>query len=157
MNDFEDLYQCGFTCGTFDVMHAGHILMLQEAKEQCKRLVVGLQTDPTIDRPSKNKPVESLVERYVKLRAIKWVDDIIPYTTEEDLTNIFKMFPFDVRIVGADYIGKDFTARQYCIDNRIDIYYNSRSHSYSSTDMRNRVYLSELAKHPEVKAKWIEP
>ena len=143
----------GFTCGTFDLMHAGHVMMLEEAKQQCDYLIVGLQTDPTVDRPSKNKPVESVTERYVKLKAIKWIDEIVPYTTEDDLMDIFAMFPIDVRIVGADYLGKDFTGREYCINNGIEIYYNDRNHVFSSSDMRKRVYAAEHAKANQ----WIEP
>lgn len=136
----------GFTCGTFDLMHAGHILMLEEASTRCDRLLVGLQTDPTIDRPSKNKPIESVTERFIKLRAVKYVDDIIPYATEEDLLNILKMLEIDVRIVGADYIDKDFTGREYCLANNIQVYYNKRGHSFSSSDMRRRVAAAEYNK-----------
>lgn len=134
----------GFTCGTFDLMHAGHILMLEEAAAQCDHLIVGLQTDPTIDRPSKNKPIESVTERFIKLRAVKFVNEIIPYATEEDLLNIFKMIDIDVRIIGADYLDKDFTGKQYCIDQCIEIYYNQRGHSFSSSDMRRRVAAAEI-------------
>ena len=99
----------GITASCFDLFHAGHILMLQEAKEQCDRLVVALQTDPTIDRPEKNKPVQSLVERYIQLEGCKYVDTIIPYTTEEDLLNILQCYDWDVRIIGDEYYGKPFT------------------------------------------------
>lgn len=137
----------GFTCGTFDLMHAGHILMLEEAAAQCDHLIVGLQTDPTIDRPSKNKPIESVTERFIKLRAVKFVNEIIPYATEEDLLNIFKMIDIDVRIIGADYLDKDFTGKQYCIDQCIEIHYNQRGHSFSSSDMRRRVAAAEILKN----------
>lgn len=120
--------------------------MLEEAKQQCSHLIVGLQTDPTVDRPSKNKPVESVTERFIKLRSIKYVDEIIPYTTEEDLLEILKMIDVDVRIIGADYLEKDFTGKSYCEENYIDIYYNSRGHSMSSTALRRRVYEAEVAK-----------
>lgn len=133
-------FDYGFTCGAFDLMHAGHILMLEEAKTMCKHLIVGIQTDPTIDRPSKNKPVESITERFVCLQAVKYVDDVIPYATEQDLIELLKMLPIGVRIVGADYVDKDFTGKKYCEDNGIAIYYNNRNHSMSSSDLRKRVY-----------------
>jgi glycerol-3-phosphate cytidylyltransferase len=114
---------------------------------------VGLQTDPSVDRPTKNKPVESVTERYVKLSAVKWIDEIIPYTTEEDLMSILKMIDIDVRIVGADYIDKDFTGKQYCYDNFIEVHYNSRSHSFSTSDIRARVI---AASKPATQG-WIEP
>lgn len=143
----------GFTCGAFDLMHAGHALMFKEAKEQCDYLIVGLQTDPSIDRPTKNKPIESVTERYVKLCSVKWIDEIIPYTTEEDLMSILKMIDIDVRIVGADYIDKDFTGKQYCEDNFINIHYNSRSHSFSTSDIRARVVQASGV----IPQGWIEP
>jgi glycerol-3-phosphate cytidylyltransferase len=146
-------FQIGFTCGAFDLMHAGHILMFQEAKEQCDYLIVGLQTDPSIDRPSKNKPVESVTERYIKLKAVRWVDEIVPYTTEQDLVSMLQMLPIDVRIVGADYIGKDFTGKQYCEDQGIQIHYNSRSHNLSTSDIRARVVEASGL----VPQGWIEP
>jgi glycerol-3-phosphate cytidylyltransferase len=109
--------------------------MLQEAKDQCDRLVVALQTDPTIDRPEKNKPVQSLVERYIQVQACKYVDEIIPYTTEEDLLNILQCYDWDVRIIGQDYYGKRFTGDE--LD--IEVYYNSRRHSFSTTELRKRI------------------
>jgi glycerol-3-phosphate cytidylyltransferase len=136
----------GFTCGTFDLMHAGHVLMLEEAATQCDHLIVGLQTDPTIDRPTKNSPVESITERFIKLRSLKCVNEIIPYATEADLLEILSMLDIDVRIIGADYIGKDFTGRQYCLETDIRIHFNMRGHSFSSSDMRRRVYEAELNK-----------
>ena len=133
-------FDYGFTCGAFDLMHAGHVLMLEEAKTMCKHLIVGIQTDPTIDRPTKNKPVESITERFIRLKSVKYVDEVIPYATEQDLMEMLKMLPIGVRIVGADYVGKDFTGKQYCEDNDIFIYYNNRNHSMSSSDIRKRVY-----------------
>jgi glycerol-3-phosphate cytidylyltransferase len=109
--------------------------MLQEAKDQCDRLVVALQTDPTIDRPEKNKPVQSLVERYIQVQACRYVDDIIPYTTEEDLLNILQCYDWDVRIIGQDYYGKRFTGDE--LD--MEVYYNSRRHSFSTTELRKRI------------------
>jgi glycerol-3-phosphate cytidylyltransferase len=126
----------GFTCSTFDLFHAGHIMMLKEAKSQCDYLIVGLQTDPTIDRPdTKNKPVQSLFERFVQLSACKYVDEIIPYSTEKELMDILLSYPIDVRIVGEEYKDKHFTGRE--LD--VEIHFNSRKHSFSTTSLRNRV------------------
>ncbi len=129
----------GFTCSTFDLCHAGHVAMLQEAKSQCEYLIVGLQTDPTIDRPTKNKPVQSVTERYVQLAAIKYIDEIIPYSTENDLRDILNTMPIDVRILGIEYQDKDFTGRDICVQRGIQIYFNKRDHRFSSTDLRHRV------------------
>jgi glycerol-3-phosphate cytidylyltransferase len=129
----------GITFSTFDLFHAGHVKMLEEAKRQCDHLIVGLQTDPTIDRSTKNKPVQSLVERYIQLKACKHVDEIVPYSTEGELLEILQSFKIDLRIVGEDYIDKDFTGKQYCIENSIEIYYNSRKHEFSSTALRNKI------------------
>ena len=137
----------GFTCSTFDLLHAGHILMLAEAKSVCDHLIVAVQTDPTIDRPnSKNKPVQSIVERYVQLSAVKFVDQIIVYETEKDLEDLFKTLPIDVRVIGSDYKDREFTAKDYCIDNNIQIVYNKRTHSFSTTDLRQRVFQAESIK-----------
>jgi glycerol-3-phosphate cytidylyltransferase len=125
----------GITASCFDLFHAGHVLMLQEAREQCDRLVVALQTDPTIDRPEKNKPVQSVFERWVQLEGCKYVDTIIPYTTEEDLLNILKSYDWDVRIIGSEYCGKEFTGH----DLDIEIYYNSRRHDFSTTNLRKKI------------------
>ena len=125
----------GITASCFDLFHAGHVLMLQEAKEQCDRLVVALQTDPTIDRPEKNKPVQSIFERWVQVEGCKYVDQIIPYTTEEDLLNILKSDDWDVRIIGNEYYGKEFTGH----DLDIEIYYNSRRHDFSTTNLRKKI------------------
>jgi glycerol-3-phosphate cytidylyltransferase len=129
----------GFTCSAFDLLHAGHIAMLEEAKSQCDHLIVGLQTDPTIDRPEKNKPVQTIIERYIQLKGCKYVDEIIPYQTEADLMDLIKVLNFDVRIIGEDYLEKDFTGKQYCLDNSIPIYYNSRQHTFSTSDLRQRI------------------
>lgn len=125
----------GFTCSCFDLLHAGHILMLREAKSVCDYLIVGLQSDPTIDRPSKNKPVQSLFERFTQISAIKYVDEVVVYDTEADLVNLLWSLPIDVRIVGEDYKNKDFTGK--LIGH--EIYYNSRKHDFSTTNLRNRV------------------
>ena len=130
----------GFTCSTFDLLHAGHVMMLREAKSVCDHLIVGLQVDPTIDRPqAKNKPVQSLVERYVQLKAIEYVNEIIPYQTEQDLEDILQMYPIDVRILGVEYREKEFTGKDICRQRGIDLYFNKRDHRFSSSDLRVRV------------------
>lgn len=129
----------GFTCSCFDLLHAGHVQMLKEAKSNCDWLVVGLQTDPTIDRPTKNKPVQSVTERYIQLAAVRFVDELIVYATEADLLDVLKSFPINVRFIGEEYKDKDFTGKDYCLDNGIEIYYNRRQHSFSTTDLRKRV------------------
>lgn len=129
----------GFTCSAFDLLHAGHILMLEEAKSVCDYLIVGLQTDPSIDRATKRKPVQSLEERKIQLQAVKYVDRIAIYSTEDDLMYLLKGMKIDVRIVGEDYVGKDFTGKEYCEKNGIDIYYNSRKHDYSTTNLIARI------------------
>lgn len=136
-------FQVGITASTFDLLHAGHIAMLKEAKEEhCTYLIAALQTDPTIDRPdTKNKPVQSIVERQMQLKAVRYVDEIIIYQTEQDLMDILTMIDLDVRIVGEEYRDKDFTGKQYCIDNGIDIVYNSRKHRFSTTELRSRAGL----------------
>lgn len=132
----------GFTCSTFDLFHAGHVLMLEEAKSVCDYLIVGLQTDPTVDRPNKNKPVQSVVERYVQLKACEYVDQIVPYTTEEDLMEILTSFMIDVRILGEDYKDKAFTGSHLPIKT----YFNSRKHKFSSSELRTRVAQEEMKK-----------
>jgi glycerol-3-phosphate cytidylyltransferase len=136
----------GFTCSSFDLFHAGHTLMLEEAKQQCDYLIVGLQTDPTLDRPSKNKPVQTVVERYLQLRACKYVDEIIPYATEQDLEDILSGMHIDVRILGVEYRDKDFTGRDICKKRDIDIYFNERDHRFSTSDLRHRVADAEKTK-----------
>ena len=132
----------GFTCSTFDLLHAGHILMLEECKKHCDWLIVGLQTDPTIDRPdTKNKPAQTIVERFIQLRACAPVDEIIPYSTEQDLMDLLAALPINIRFIGEEYMNKDFTGKQYCMDNNIGIYYNSRKHRFSTTDLRRRAML----------------
>ena len=137
----------GFTCSTFDLLHAGHILMLAEAKNICDHLIVAVQTDPTIDRPqSKNKPVQSIVERYVQLSAVRFVDQIIVYETEKDLEDLLMFLPISIRIIGEEYKDKDFTGKSICEDRGIRMWFNSRSHRFSSSELRQRTYLSELFK-----------
>ena len=137
----------GITASAFDLLHAGHILMLKEAREHCKYLIVALQTDPTIDRPNtKNKPIQSLEERMIQLSAVKYVDEVVIYSTEQELLDLFRTLPIDVRIIGADYYDKDFTGKQYCLDAGIEIIYNSRNHSYSTTELRKRIAKADKEK-----------
>ena len=137
----------GFTCSTFDLLHAGHILMLAEAKSICDYLIVGIQSDPTIDRPDvKNKPVQSIVERYVQLSAVKFIDEIIVYDTERDLEDLLMFLPITIRVIGEEYRDKSFTGKNICEDRGIKIFYNSRTHIFSSSELRQRTYQSELSK-----------
>ena len=130
----------GFTCSTFDLLHAGHVQMLRNAKGQCDYLIVGLQTDTTIDRPdTKNKPVQTLVERYTQLRAVSYVDEIIPYETEADLEDILSLYNLDIQILGDEYRDKDFTGKDIGRKRGIEYYFNERSHRFSSSDVRKRV------------------
>jgi glycerol-3-phosphate cytidylyltransferase len=126
----------GFTCSTFDLCHAGHVLMLQECKKVCDYLIVGLQVDPSKDRSSKNAPVQTLVERYIQLNAIKYVDEIVPYESERDLEDIFSMFHIDVRVLGVEYKDKDFTGKDICNKRGVQIHFNKRDHRFSSTGLR---------------------
>lgn len=136
----------GFTCSTFDLLHAGHIAMLREAKEQCDYLICGLQVDPSMDRKEKNKPVQTLVERWFQLMGVRYVDEIIPYQTEEDLKDLLQMLNIDVRIIGQEYKSKKFTGRDICSQRNIEIYYNKRDHRFSTSDLRSRVHGIELKK-----------
>lgn len=120
--------------------------MLKEAKQHCDYLICGLHVDPQIERPAKNSPVQSIVERYLQLSAVKYVDEIVPYNLEKDLSDILLTFPINIRIIGADYKDTDFSGKQLCIDNDIEIYYNSRSHSFSSSGLRHRVTQAEPKK-----------
>ena len=129
----------GFTCSTFDLFHAGHIMMLKEAKEQCDRLIVGLQTDPTLDRASKNKPVQGVFERFVQLHACKFVDEVIVYGTEKELRDILLSYPIDVRILGEEYKDNEFTG----YDIPMEFYFNKRKHSFSTSELRQRVIEAE--------------
>ena len=129
----------GFTCGAFDLLHAGHVVMLKEARKNCDWLVVGLQTDPSIDRQDKNKPIQSVYERYVQLSGVKFVDEIIPYDTEESLIDLLKSQHIDIRFVGEDYRDRDFTGS----DLPIEVQYTSRQHSFSSSGLRKRIEENE--------------
>lgn len=129
----------GITASTFDLLHAGHIMMLREAKQVCDYLIAALQVDPSVDRTEKNSPVQTLVERYVQLDAVKYIDEIIVYSTEQDLEDILSMYPIDVRILGEEYKDKDFTGREICKKRNIQLYFNKRDHRFSSSGLRKRV------------------
>ncbi len=136
----------GFTCSTFDLFHAGHIMMLKEAKTVCDFLIVGLQTDPTLDRKEKNKPVQTIFERFVQLEACKYVDEIVVYATEKELVDILLSYPVNVRILGQEYEDKEFTGKSECISKGIEFHFNQRQHSFSTTELRNRVVNAEDSK-----------
>ncbi|HLV51295.1 MAG TPA: adenylyltransferase/cytidyltransferase family protein [Flavobacterium sp.] len=137
----------GITFSAFDLLHAGHIKMLEDARRQCDYLICGLQTDPTIDRPEKNKPVQSVVERYIQLKACTFVDEVVPYATEQDLEDILRAFKIDVRILGDEYKEKNFTGRAYCEEKGIELYYNTRDHRFSSSGLRKEVVEKENGKN----------
>jgi len=137
----------GITFSTFDLFHAGHIAMLSEAKNHCDYLIAGLQTDPTIDRPdSKNPPVQSILERQIQVSACRFVDEIVVYQTEKDVEDILLTLPIDVRILGVEYENKDFTGKQICYNRDIELVFNSRDHSFSSSNLRERVWQAENTK-----------
>jgi glycerol-3-phosphate cytidylyltransferase len=130
----------GFTCSAFDLLHAGHVAMLREAKSQCDYLICGLQIDPSLDREEKNTPIQTIVERYTQLQAISYVDEIIPYVTEEDLLDIISMLPINVRILGDEYRNKEFTGKEICQKRGIKLYFNNRDHNFSTSSLRKKVY-----------------
>lgn len=129
----------GLTASTFDLLHAGHVSMLREAKDQCDHLICALQVDPSVDRENKNAPIQSIVERYTQLSAIKYVDEIIVYCTEDDLVDIINTYPIDVRILGEEYRDTNFTGKTECDRRDISLYYNKRDHRFSTSDLRKRV------------------
>ena len=137
----------GFTCGAFDLFHTGHALMLEEARGQCDWLIVGVQSDPSFDRLHKNKPIQLYDERIIMVKAIRHVDEVVLYDTEEDLVNLLQMMQPDIRIVGADWKGKAFTGS----DLDIEVYFNSRNHVYSTSALRERVYFAEKEKRQKEK------
>ena len=140
----------GFNCSTFDLFHAGHVTMLKMEKERCDYLKVALQVDPTIDRPGlKNKPVQSIYERYAQVQACRYVDEILVYDTEKELLNLIMTQDMNIRFLSEEYLYRDFTGKQYCMDNGIELFYHKRQHTYSTTDLRNRVYDLELEKRKE--------
>jgi glycerol-3-phosphate cytidylyltransferase len=143
----EEGKKIGIVFSTFDLLHAGHIAMLAEVKNYCDYLIAGLQTDPTIDRPdTKNKPIQSIVERQITVSATRYVDEIVVYQTEKDLEDILLTLPIDVRILGIEYANKDFTGKDICYNRNIEIVYNSRDHSFSSSSLRKRVAEAERNK-----------
>ena len=136
----QDECKIGITFSTFDLLHAGHIAMLSEAKNHCDYLIAGLQTDPTIDRPdTKNAPIQSIVERQIQLSACRYVDEVVVYQTEQDLIDLLLTLPIDVRILGDEYKNKDFTGKDIAKQRGSKIVYNGRDHSFSSTSLRKRV------------------
>jgi len=142
--DYKDCGKVGFTCSTFDLLHAGHITMLEEAKRHCDYLIVGLQVDPTLDRPdSKNPPVQSIVERQIQLAAVKYIDEIVMYSTEKDLEDLLLTLPINVRILGVEYKDHEFTGKEICLQRGIELFFNGRDHSFSSTSLRKRIYEAE--------------
>lgn len=144
--NYKDCGRIGFTCSTFDLLHAGHITMLEEAKHHCDYLIVGLQNDPTEDRPEKNKPVQTIVERQIQLAAVKYVDEIVIYNTEQDLIDLLLTLPIDVRVLGDEYKNKDFTGKDIAKQRGSKIVFNGRDHSFSSTSLRKRVHRAEDTK-----------
>jgi glycerol-3-phosphate cytidylyltransferase len=150
-NKIKELKQEGKTIGitfsTFDMLHAGHIAMLSEAKNHCDYLIAGLQTDPTIDRPdTKNKPIQSIVERQIQLSACRYVDEVVTYQTEQDLIDLLLILPLDVRILGVEYEHSEFTGKQECFMRDIELVFNGRDHSFSSSSLRKRVAHAETMK-----------
>lgn len=134
----------GITFSTFDLLHAGHVAMLAEAKNHCDYLIAGLQTDPTIDRPdTKNAPIQSIVERQIQLAACRYVDEVVVYQTEQDLIDLLLILPLDVRILGVEYKERSFTGDNECYNRGIELVFNSRDHSFSSSSLRKRVIHAE--------------
>lgn len=133
----------GITFSTFDLLHAGHVKMLEEAKTQCDYLIVGLQLDPSLDRAEKNTPTQTITERYIQLKGCKYVDEIVPYVSEQDLEDVLRSFKLDVRIIGEEYRDKPFTGREYCQTKGIELYFNTRDHRFSSSGLRKQVKIAE--------------
>ena len=133
----------GFVASAFDLLHTGHLIMLKEAKTQCDHLICALQTDPTLDRKTKNKPIQSVFERYVQLQACKYVDEIVVYDTEKDLIDVLQSYPIDVRILGEEYRNTEFTGKNL----PIECFFNTRRHSFSTTELRDRIYQAEMRKN----------
>lgn len=141
----------GIVFSQFDMLHAGHIAMLAEAKNHCDYLIAGLQNNANLDRPEKNEPIQSLVERQIQLAAVRFVDEIVVYNTEKDLEDILLILPVDVRILGVEYMEKDFTGRAICEKRGIELVFNGRDHSFSSSSLRKRVVETELNKTRKIK------
>lgn len=143
----ENGYKIGIVFSAFDLLHAGHIAMLAEAKNHCDYLIAALQTDPTIDRPNtKNRPVQTIVERQIQLNAVRYVDEIVVYQTEKDLEDLLLILPVDVRILGVEYMNQEFTGRGICERRNIELVFNGRDHSFSSSSLRRRVAEAEISK-----------
>ena len=142
----DDGKKIGITFSTFDMLHAGHIAMLAEAKNHCDYLIAGLQTDPTIDRDTKNKPVQSIVERQIQLAACRYVDEVVVYQTEQDLIDLLLILPVDVRVLGVEYENKEFSGQAECYQRGIELVCNGRDHSFSSSSLRRRVVEAETVK-----------
>lgn len=140
----------GFNCSSFDLLHAGHITMMKMETRLCDYLLVALQVDPTVDRPGiKNKPIQSVYERYAQLQACKYVDEILVYETEYDLLQLIKTQTMHIRFLSEEYMNRDFTGKQYCIDNKIELHYHKRQHNYSSSELRSRTAKLENMKNQE--------
>tara|TARA_B100000085_G_C18107502_1_gene335759 strand:+ start:72 stop:497 length:426 start_codon:yes stop_codon:yes gene_type:complete len=133
------MMKVGITASTFDLLHAGHVEMLREARGECDYLICALQIDPSVDRAEKNKPIQTIVERYTQLEAVKYVDEIVPYLHETDLEDILQMRQINVRILGEEYREKEFTGRDICKQRDIELYFNKRDHRFSSSDLRKRI------------------
>jgi glycerol-3-phosphate cytidylyltransferase len=143
----EEGKKIGITFSTFDMLHAGHIAMLADAKNHCDYLIAGLQTDPTIDRPdTKNKPVQSIVERQIQLAACRYVDEVVVYQTEQDLIDLLLILPIDIRVLGVEYEDKEYTGKQEGYQRGIQPIFNERDHSFSSSSLRKRVVEAETVK-----------
>lgn len=141
----------GFNCSSFDLFHAGHVAMLKMEKQLCDHLTVALQVDPSIDRPgSKNKPVQSIYERYVQLQACKYVDEILVYETEQDLLNLIMTQTMHIRFLSEEYLNRDFTGKEYCLSNGVEIHYHKRKHTFSTTELRTRIFKLEKQKELEI-------
>lgn len=136
----------GFVASQFDLLHAGHIAMLSEAKNHCDYLICGLQNNANWERPEKNEPIQSIVERQISLSAVRFVDEIVVYNTEKDLEDILLTLPVDIRILGVEYVNKDFTGRSICERRNIKLVFNGRDHSFSSSSLRKRVVEAEKNK-----------
>ena len=134
----------GITASTFDLLHSGHVAMLREAKTVCDYLICALQNDPSVDRPEKNQPIQNIVERQAQLAAIRYVDEILVYNTEDELLDILSMYDIDVKIMGVEYRDKDFTGRELCKQRDIEFYFNKRDHRFSTSDLRKRVMKGEI-------------
>ena len=129
----------GFTASAFDLLHAGHISMLREAKSVCDHLICGLQIDPSLERLGKNQPIQGITERYIQLSAVKYVDEIVPYAYEKELLDILDTYPIDIRIIGEEYRAEQFTGKDVCQLNGIEIYYNKRDHGFSTSELRRKI------------------